>query len=266
MIVHNFDPILVDFGFIEIRWYSLSYIIGIILGWVYAIKIIKICKKEKYKEKYFEEDQFDDFIIYLILGIIIGGRLGYIIFYNFEYYLNQPIEIFEIWKGGMSFHGGLIGVIIAIFIFSKIKRTSFFMLSDIIACVAPISLFLGRIANFINGELYGKISNLPWAIVFPQGGNVGRHPSQIYEALLEGIILFLIVNFFAIKKRLIVKTGYASAAFLIFYSIFRIFAEIFREPDQHIGYLFNYFSMGTLLSILTLITGFLVIFFIKKNE
>ena len=262
MIVHNFDPVLIDFGFVEIRWYSLSYIIGIILGWVYATKIIKISKNEKY----FEELKFDDFIIYLILGIIVGGRLGYVVFYNFEYYLSQPVEIFEIWKGGMSFHGGLVGVIISIFIFSKIKKISFFIISDIVCCAAPIGLFLGRIANFINGELYGKISSLPWAIIFPQGGNAARHPSQIYEALLEGIILFLIVNFFAIKKRLIIKNGYTSAIFLIFYSIFRIFAEIFREPDQHIGYLFNYFSMGTLLSILTLITGFLVIFFIKKNE
>ncbi len=262
MIVHNFDPILIDFGFIEIRWYSLSYIIGIILGWVYAVKIIKIFKNEKY----FEKLKFDDFIIYLILGIIVGGRLGYVCFYNFEYYLSQPFEIIEIWKGGMSFHGGLIGVIISIFIFSKIKKISFFMLSDIVACAAPIGLFLGRIANFINGELYGKISSLPWAIIFPQGGNAARHPSQIYEALLEGAILFLIVNFFAIKKRLIIKNGYTSAIFLIFYSIFRIFAEIFREPDKHIGFVLNYFSMGTLLSFLTLLAGFLIIFFIKKNE
>ena len=262
MIVHNFDPILIDFGFIEIRWYSLSYIIGIILGWVYAVKIIKISKNEKY----FEELKFDDFIIYLILGIIVGGRLGYVGFYNFEYYLSQPFEIIEIWKGGMSFHGGLIGVIISIFIFSKIKKISFFILSDIVACAAPIGLFLGRIANFINGELYGKISSLPWAIIFPQGGNAARHPSQIYEALLEGIILFLIVNFFAIKKRLIIKNGYTSAIFLIFYSIFRIFAEIFREPDEHIGFVLNYFSMGTLLSFLTLLAGFLIILLIKKNE
>ena len=202
----------------------------------------------------------------MVLGIIFGGRLGYVFFYNFEYYLSQPVEIFEIWKGGMSFHGGLLGVIISIFIFSRLKKISFFILSDIVACAAPIGLFLGRIANFINGELYGKISSLPWAIIFPQGGNVARHPSQIYEALFEGIILFLIVNFFAIKKRLILKNGYVSAIFLIFYSVFRIFSEIFREPDEHIGFILNYFSMGTLLSFLTLLTGLLIIFFIKKNE
>ena len=143
---------------------------------------------------------------------------------------------------------------------------NFFKFADIVSCVAPIGIFLGRIANFINGELYGKISTLPWAVIFPNGGNIARHPSQIYEAILEGIVLFILINFLALKKNLIIKTGYVSSFFLILYSIFRIFSENFREPDQHLGYLFNYFSMGTLLSFLTLITGFLIIFFIKKNE
>jgi len=176
------------------------------------------------------------------------------------------VEIFKIWQGGMSFHGGLLGVIVAIYIFSIIKNANFFKLSDIVACVSPIGLFLGRIANFINGELYGKISTLPWAVIFPNGGNIARHPSQIYEAILEGLVLFILINFLALKKHLIIKTGYVSSFFLISYSILRIFSENFREPDQHLGYLFNYFSMGTLLSILTLISGFLIIFFIKKNE
>ena len=166
----------------------------------------------------------------------------------------------------MSFHGGLLGVIVAIFIFSKNKNASFFKYSDVVACVAPIGLFFGRIANFINGELFGKISTLPWAVIFPNGGNIARHPSQIYEAILEGVVLFILINFLALKKHLIIKTGYVSSFFLISYSILRIFSENFREPDQHLGYLFNYFSMGTLLSILTLISGFLIIFFIKKNE
>ena len=166
----------------------------------------------------------------------------------------------------MSFHGGLLGVIVAIVIFSKNKNTSFFKYSDIVVCVAPIGLFLGRIANFINGELFGKISTLPWAVIFPNGGNIARHPSQIYEAILEGLVLFILINFLALKKHLIIKTGYVSSFFLISYSILRIFSENFREPDQHLGYFFNYFSMGTLLSILTLVSGFLIIFFIKKNE
>ena len=266
MIVHNFSPVLIDLGFFEIRWYSLAYIFGIIIGWLYAGKIINLISKNNYNFETIKKSDLDDLLIYLVIGIVLGGRLGYVIFYNLEYYIQNFLEIFKYWKGGMSFHGGLLGVIIAIFLFSKNKNANFFKLTDIIACVSPIGLFLGRIANFINGELYGKISTLPWAVVFPNGGNIPRHPSQIYEAILEGLVLFILINFLAIKKKLITKAGYISCFFLISYSIFRIFVENFREVDQHIGYFFNYFSMGTLLSILTLITGFLIIFFIKKNE
>jgi len=265
MIVHNFDPVLIDLGLFQIRWYSIAYIIGIIAGWKYAKRIIQ---KTLITNNFtlVKPTHFDDLIIYLILGIILGGRFGYIIFYNYEYYILNPYEIIEIWKGGMSFHGGLIGVIISTLIFSKIKNINFFNITDIIVCVAPIGLFLGRIANFINGELVGKFSNLPWAVIFPNTDNITRHPSQIYEAILEGILLFILINFFAIKKQLLFKTGYVSGLFLVFYSILRIFAENFREPDKHIGYFFNYFSMGTILSFLTLIAGFLIIFYIKQNE
>tara|TARA_B100001123_G_C14523345_1_gene715185 strand:- start:30 stop:539 length:510 start_codon:yes stop_codon:yes gene_type:complete len=166
----------------------------------------------------------------------------------------------------MSFHGGLVGVIISIIIFSKITKVNFFKFSDIVSCVAPIGIFLGRIANFINGELYGKITTLPWGIVFPNAGNLLRHPSQIYEAALEGIFLFLIINYLALKKKFLYKTGYISGIFLILYSILRIFSEIFREPDIHLGLIFNYFSMGTFLSLLTIIVGLFIILFIKKNE
>ena len=266
MIVHSFDPVLIDLGFFQIRWYSIAYILGIILGWMYAVKIIKKTQNNTQNFEPIKRSDFDDLVIYLVLGIILGGRLGYVIFYNLEYYIQNSFEIFKLWQGGMSFHGGLLGVIVAIFIFSKNKNTSFFKYSDIVVCVAPIGLFLGRIANFINGELFGKISTLPWAVIFPNGGNIARHPSQIYEAILEGLVLFILINFLALKKHLIIKTGYVSSFFLITYSILRIFSENFREPDQHLGYLFNYFSMGTLLSILTLISGFLIIFFIKKNE
>jgi len=266
MIVHNFSPVLVDLGFFEIRWYSLAYILGIVIGWLYASKIIKITSKNEYSFEAIKKSDFDDLLIYLVIGIILGGRLGYIIFYNLNYYSQNFLEIFKIWQGGMSFHGGLLGVILAIYIFSKNKNTDFFKFADIVACVSPIGLFLGRIANFINGELYGKISTFPWAVIFPSGGNIARHPSQIYEAILEGVVLFILINFLALKKNLIVKSGYISSFFLIAYSIVRIFSENFREPDQHLGYFFNYFSMGTLLSFITLITGFIIIFFIKKNE
>jgi len=266
MIVHNFDPVLIDFSFFQLRWYSLAYIFGIILGWVYALKIIKVTQNNAHNFKSIKKSDFDDLVIYLILGIILGGRLGYVIFYNLEYYSENFLEIFKLWQGGMSFHGGLLGIIISILIFSKNKEINFFKCSDIVACVAPIGLFFGRVANFINGELFGKISTLPWAVIFPNAGNLARHPSQIYEAILEGVVLFALINFLALKKNLLMKTGYVSCLFLILYSIFRIFAESFREPDQHLGLLFNYFSMGTLLSIFTLITGFFIIFFIKKNE
>ena len=261
MIVHNFDPVLIDLGFFQIKWYSLAYIAGIIIGWFYAIRIIK-----KQQFMLIKPSLFEDFIIYLIFGIIFGGRLGYVFFYNFEYYSQHYYEILKIWEGGMSFHGGLLGVIIASITFSKIKNINFFNLTDIVACVTPIGLFLGRLANFINGELFGKISTLPWAVIFPNGGNISRHPSQIYEAILEGVALFILINFFALKKKLLLKTGYTSGLFLILYSILRIFSESFREPDAHLGYFFNYFSMGIMLSLATFFAGSFIIFFAKNNE
>jgi len=266
MIVHNFDPVLVDLGLFQIRWYSISYILGIILGWLYAVKIIKQITKNKYNYQPITTSNFDDLIIYLIIGIILGGRLGYVIFYNLEYYSQNFFEIFKLWQGGMSFHGGLLGVILSIIFFSKKTKTNFFKFADIISCVAPIGLFLGRIANFINGELYGKISTLPWAIIFSSGGSVARHPSQIYEAILEGIILFILINYLALKKQLLFKAGYISGLFLVSYSILRIFSEIFREPDLHLGLFFNYFSLGTVLSIATLVAGLVIIMSAKKNE
>jgi phosphatidylglycerol:prolipoprotein diacylglycerol transferase len=166
----------------------------------------------------------------------------------------------------MSFHGGLIGIIISTSIYAKVNKTNFFNLTDIISCVAPIGIFLGRVSNFLNGELYGKPSSLPWSVVFPDTDNISRHPSQIYEAILEGAVLFVLINFFAFKKKFFFKTGYISSFFLIFYSILRIISEYFREPDQHLGYFFKYFSEGTLLSIITLLAGCFLILFIKKNE
>jgi len=266
MIVHNFDPVLVDLGLFQIRWYSLAYIVGIVAGWMYAIKIIKLTRENKYDFEQIKISQFHDIIIYLVIGIIIGGRLGYIFFYNFEYYSQNIFEIFKLWQGGMSFHGGLIGVIVSIFLFSKKTKTNFFKFADIISCVAPIGIFLGRIANFINGELYGKISNVPWAIIFPNAGSVTRHPSQIYEAILEGLILFIIINYLSLKKQLLFKTGYISGFFLVSYSILRIFSENFREPDAHLGYFFNLFSMGVMLSCITFLAGCFIIFFTRNDE
>ena len=183
MFVHDFNPVLVDLGLIQIRWYSLAYIFGIFFGWLYAIKIIKFTNKNEYSFESIKKTDFDDLIIYLVIGIILGGRLGYILFYNFKYYSQNFLEIFKIWQGGMSFHGGLIGIVIAVYIFSKTKNTSFFKYSDVIACVSPIGLFFGRIANFINGELFGKISTLPWAVIFPYGGNIGKDNQCDHQVL-----------------------------------------------------------------------------------
>jgi len=265
MIIHNFDPVFIDLGFFQIKWYSISYILGIGLGWFSAIKIIKKVK-EKYSFSSISVTQFGDLISYIVIGILIGGRLGYVIFYNLEYYSKNPIDILKVWQGGMSFHGGLLGVIVTTFIFSKIIKISFFKISDILACVTPIGLFLGRCSNFINGELFGKATNLPWGIIFPAGGNISRHPSQIYEAILEGIVLLFLINYFALKKKMLLSAGYTSGLFLVLYSVLRVFSEYFREPDKHLGYIFYYFSMGTLLSIVTFFAGLLIIFFNQKNE
>jgi len=266
MIVHNFSPVLIDWGLFQIRWYSIAYIFGIIMGWMYAIKIIQITLKNNTNFVSIKKSNFDDLIIYLVLGIVIGGRLGYVIFYNPNFYMHNLFEIFKIWKGGMSFHGGLLGVIISIVVFSINTKNNFFKFSDIVCCVAPIGIFFGRIANFINGELVGKISNFHLAVIFPNVDNIPRHPSQIYEAILEGIILFILINFLALKKNFILTPGRVSGFFLIFYSVARIIGENFREPDLHLGYFFNHFSMGVVLSLITFLAGCFIIFLIKDNE
>jgi phosphatidylglycerol---prolipoprotein diacylglyceryl transferase len=266
MIIHNFDPVIVDFGIFQLRWYSLAYILGITMGWMYALKIIESTTVNKFNFIQITKSQFDELIVYIVVGLILGGRLGYVLFYNLDFYISNYLEVLKIWQGGMSFHGGLLGVIIATLIFSKKSNNNFFKFSDIISCVAPIGIFLGRIANFINGELYGKFSTLPWAVIFPNTGGFARHPSQIYEAALEGLILFILINYLALKKNFLFKPGYISCFFLVLYSCFRLLSESFREPDVHLGYFFNHFSMGTLLSFATLIAGLLIFFIIKKNE
>ena len=262
MITHNFDPVLFDFYVFQIRWYSLAYIFGIFFGWIYAKKIIKNINKNSSLNKLQSKD-FDDFIIYLVIGIILGGRIGYVLIYNLSYYLKNLHEIFYIWNGGMSFHGGLLGVIFATIIFTKKRKINPFLYLDIIACVSPIGLFFGRIANFINSELYGKLTNLPWGVVFPNVGELPRHPSQIYEAILEGLVLFAILNFLALKKKLIFKTGFISICFLFLYSIFRFFSENFREPDEQLGYMLYSLTMGQLLSFITILFALTIYYKIK---
>ncbi len=261
MFTHNFDPVILDFGFIAIRWYSLAYIFGILFGWWYGKKIIKKFLEES-KKFYLRE--FDDLITYLIFSIIIGGRLGYVIFYNLEYFVLNPIDIFKIWEGGMSFHGALLGIIVGTYFFSFKRNISTLFLLDIIACVAPIGIFLGRIANFINGELVGKTTSVSWSVIFPNVDMTPRHPSQLYEACLEGLLLFFILQLVISKKNYM--NGTCSYIFLIFYGVFRIISEFFREPDNQIGYFFNILSMGTILSVLMIFAGFVMFYNLKKKN
>ena len=254
MFTNNFDPIAFNLFVFEIRWYSLAYIFGILFGWFY-------CKKFLIKDKVISS-LFDDLITYLIIGIILGGRLGYILFYALKYYSQNFIEIFFIWEGGMSFHGGLIGIIVATYLYSKKNKINKYIFLDLISVSAPIGLFFGRIANFVNGELVGKATNGSWGIIYPQIDDVPRHPSQLYECFLEGIILFIILNLIYFKKNY--KTGTASYAFLFFYGIFRFISEIFREPDAHLGFLIGSLSMGMFLSLLMIILS--IILFYRINE
>ena len=255
MFINNFDPVAFQIFSLEIRWYSLAYIFGIIFGWIY-------CKNKLIKdEKLF--NLFNDFLTYVIVAIIIGGRLGYVLIYNFKYYLENFLEIFMIWNGGMSFHGAVMGIFVASFIFSKKNKIDPFYFLDKISLVAPIGIFLGRLANFINSELYGKETDIFWSVKFLNIDNISRHPTQIYEAFFEGVVLFVLLNYIFIKK-MDKKSGVISSLFLIFYSIFRFLIEFLRVPDPQIGYLIFNLSMGQIISVIFLVFGIYLYF--KKNN
>lgn len=257
MFINNLDPVAVTIFNIDIRWYSLAYIFGLIL----AIQFGKfLIKKNNFFN--FNSNILDEYLPFAIIGIILGGRLGYVFFYDLNFFSQNPINIFFIWEGGMSFHGGLVGIIIISIFFAKKNNLEFYKFTDLLSLITPIGLFLGRLANFINSELIGIPTSVPWSVIFIKVDNLPRHPSQLYEALLEGILLFLLLNIiFKFKK---IK-GLISSYFLIFYSIFRIFSEQFRLPDEQIGYIFNMISMGTLLSLIMLITGVFLLKYAKNN-
>ena len=254
-----FDPVAISFGWFAIRWYALAYIGGIVLGWIYARSLLK-------NEKLWGGPapislvQLDDFILWVTIGIILGGRTGYVLFYNLPFFIQHPLEIFELWKGGMSFHGGFMGCVIAVIWFARANKVPILSLGDITTAVGPIGLFLGRIANFINGELWGRPADpdLPWAMIFPTGGPVPRHPSQLYEAGLEGILLFTVlavmIRFGALKR-----PGLVLGAFIAVYGLARITGEHFREPDPQLGFLWGGLTMGMLLSIPMVIAGIIII-------
>ena len=256
MFINNFDPVALEIFSLEIRWYSLAYIFGILIGWYLA--------KNYFVNKNIQE-KFDDYITYVIIGLIVGGRLGYVLFYNFEYYSENILDILKIWQGGMSFHGGVIGIIVASIFFSQKNNENIFDYLDVVALVSPIGIFFGRIANFINSELYGKETSLPWGVQFIQVDNLFRHPSQIYEAILEGIILFLILVFLWRREKFKVR-GKLSSIFLILYSVFRFFIEYFRVPDEQVGYLILDLTMGQLISFIFFIIGLSLYYFIHDNK
>lgn len=247
------NPNIIEIGPIAIRWYSLAYIFGILFAWF----LLKYFNKKK---PIMNDKAWDDWLFWAIVGIVLGGRLGYVLFYNPEFYLENPLQILAIWQGGMSFHGGLLGSIFAMYLFAKKYQINFLELMDNISVAAPIGLFFGRIANFINMELYGRVTNSDFGVIFPNAGDFPRHPSQLYEAFLEGLFLFIILfclaKFTKIKET---KIGFLSGLFLIGYGSARIFVEQFREPDEQLGFLFANMTMGQILSLPFIILGILTI-------
>ena len=259
-----FDPVLVSIGPFAIRWYALAYIGGILLGWVYARALIRGDQLWDGPPPLTLAD-FDDFVLWVTLGIILGGRLGYVLFYNPAYFAENPIEILQVWQGGMSFHGGFLGCAAAVTLFAWKRHISILSLGDIVCAAGPIGLFLGRIANFINGELWGRASDVPWAMVFPGGGPLPRHPSQLYEAVLEGLVLFAILGVL-IRYGALKRPGLILGAFALCYGLARITAEMFREPDAQLGFLWGGLTMGMLLSIPLVIAGIILVALALRRE
>ncbi len=259
-----FDPILVSIGPFAIRWYALAYICGILLGWLYARAMIR-------NEHYWGGAapltvlDFDDFVLWVTLGIILGGRTGYVLFYNLPHFIANPAEIVEVWKGGMSFHGGFLGCVVAVIWFALRRGLPILPLGDITCAVAPIGLLLGRIANFVNGELWGRTTDVPWAMVFPGAGPFPRHPSQLYEAGLEGLGL-LIILWLMVRAGALRRPGLILGAFAAIYAVMRTFCEFFREPDPQLGFLWGRMTMGMVLCVPLFIAGVLLIAFALRRR
>ena len=259
MILHpNIDPVVFYLGPLHIRWYGLMYLLSFVTAWLLAhVRIRKNTHTPSAPEYGWSAAQFDDLVTWVFLGVIAGGRIGYILFYDLMLFIDDPIEIFRIWHGGMSFHGGLLGVLAAFWHFARKSGRSFLDVSDLVAPLVPIGLFFGRVGNFINAELWGKTTKLSWGVLFPGGGPLPRHPSQLYEAMLEGLVLFVILWLVSQKKR---AKGLVSGLFALLYGIFRFAVEFVREPDAHLGYLaFGWLTMGQLLCIPLILIGILLI-------
>lgn len=261
-----FDPVAFAIGPFVVRWYALAYIGGIVLGWIYARALIKNAKLWAGPSPV-TLAQLDDFILWVTIGIIVGGRTGYVLFYNPMFFMQHPAEIFELWKGGMSFHGGFLGCVAAVMLFARRNNISILSLGDVVTAVGPIGLFLGRIANFINSELWGRAADptLPWAMIFPNGGPDPRHPSQLYEAALEGIVLFTILAVM-IRMGALKRPGLILGSFITIYGVARIIGEFFREPDPQLGFLWGGLTMGMLLSVPMIIAGAIIIAAARRRK
>ena len=260
------DPVLVSIGPFAVRWYALSYICGILAGWLYARMIIANRRLWGGPAPFTATD-FDDFVLWVTLGIILGGRVGYVLFYNFDFFIARPLEMLEVWKGGMSFHGGFLGCVLAVVLFGLKRKISILSLGDITCAVAPIGLFFGRLANFVNSELWGRPTDVPWAMVFPspEAGPWPRHPSQLYEAALEGLVLFCVLAVL-VRAGALKRPGLILGAFAIGYAVARSVCELFREPDAQLGFLWGGMTMGMLLSVPLLIAGICLVAFALRRQ
>ncbi|MEM9634110.1 MAG: prolipoprotein diacylglyceryl transferase [Pseudomonadota bacterium] len=259
------DPVIIEVGPLALRWYALAYIVGIILAWRYMRALILNESLWGSSSRPTQADM-DDFVLWGTLGIIVGGRLGYVLFYNPAYYFANPGEMLAVWTGGMSFHGGFAGTVIAMILFAWRRGLSIWTLFDLAGCAAPIGLFFGRVANFINAELWGRPTDVPWAFVFPGAGPEPRHPSQLYEAALEGVVLFLVLRLLSHRFMLLKKPGFLAGAFAFGYGIARSIAEFYRVPDAHIGYLSGFFTMGMLLSLPMILAGLAVMIWASNRN
>ncbi|AHX05086.1 prolipoprotein diacylglyceryl transferase [Ehrlichia japonica] len=244
------DPVAFRLGLLEIKWYSLSYIFGIVFAYWYIRKI------DKYKV--FDKESYDSIMSWWVISMILGGRIGYILLYNLDFYMHFPIEMFKLWNGGMSFHGGFVGIISGMYIFCKRNKINVLSALDLGTCAVPVGIFFGRIANFINGELYGKVTDIKFGMVFPgSGDSLYRHPSQLYEAFFEGILLFIVMNSLFFFTNIRASSGMLSAVYCVWYGVVRFFIEFLREPDVQVGYIFfNQLTMGQLLSLFMIVMGF----------
>lgn len=250
------DPVIVQIGPIGIHWYGVGYVVGILFAWWYGRKLLRTDRLWPANQPPMKPETLDDFLLWAALGVVVGGRLGYVLFYDFERYLDDPAAILRVWTGGMSFHGGLLGVTIAMIVFARRNGIGVWSLFDVIAAGVPVGLGLVRVTNFINSELWGRISDVPWAVEFPNGGPFTRHPSQLYEAGLEGIVLLAVLTLLVWKGLKLKQPGFVAGAFVTGYALSRIFVEFFREPDPQLGYLLGgWLTMGMILSLPMLAAG-----------